>query len=140
MDYIPWIFITICGIGFFAFIGYLVLITYSCTREWIRIYNKSHKNHKRKRLEKNTRNRECLIDINNCSEMELTRLAGVNIVLAKKIVIKREEIQGFKSKKEFINFIKLKPHFQNKIENSIIIKKVKINKPIKLTKERIIDL
>ena len=63
------------------------------------------------------------VDINNCSEVELTELPGINIVKAKKIIKKREAINGFKSIKEFFNFVQLKPNFQSQLENRIEIKK-----------------
>ena len=81
-----------------------------------------------------------LIDINNCSAYELTELAGINIILAKRIVNYRDKNNGFKTKTEFFEFVKLKPHFQKQLEESITVKKIKIKNAIKLTKERMIDL
>ena len=49
--------------------------------------------------------REC-IDVNNCSEIELKNLPGINIIMAKKIIIRREEVGGFKSIEEFIQYLK----------------------------------
>jgi len=80
------------------------------------------------------------VDINNCSEMELTSLPGINIVMAKRIVRKRLEIRGFKTEDEFFEYIKLKEHFIYKLEKLITIKKIKIPKPIKRFKERKVDL
>lgn len=80
------------------------------------------------------------VDINNCSEIELTELPGVSIVLAKKAIKKRDEIGGFKSAEDFFLFLHLKPHLQNQLKNLIIVEKMK-NKPKHfLNKERKIDL
>jgi len=80
------------------------------------------------------------IDINNCSEYMLTKLAGINIIIAKRILKKREEAKGFKTKEEFYNFVQLKPHLVKNIDKQIEIKRMKILKPLKINKERIIDL
>jgi len=80
------------------------------------------------------------IDINNCSEYMLTKLAGINIIIAKRILKKREEAKGFKTKEEFYNFVQLKPHLVKNIDKQIEIKRMKITKPLKINKERIIDL
>ena len=80
------------------------------------------------------------VDINNCSEVELTELPGVSIVLAKKAIKKRDEIGGFKSAEDFFLFLKLKPHLQKQLNDLIIVEKMK-NKPRRfLNKERKIDL
>lgn len=50
------------------------------------------------------------IDINNCSEIELTELPGISIVHAKRIIKKREEIGGFETTGDFFTFLKLKEH------------------------------
>lgn len=79
------------------------------------------------------------IDINNCSIIEITNLPGINIVLAKRIIQKREEIGGFKTTKEFFEFINLKPHFIKQIQNQIYINKMKGTLNIKQTAERSVD-
>ncbi len=80
------------------------------------------------------------LDINNCSEAELTELPGISIVLSKKIIKKREEIGGFKTVEDFFIFLKLKPHIEKQLRTLIKIEKMKgsIIKP--LNKERTIDL
>ena len=80
------------------------------------------------------------IDINNCSIQELTKLPGVNIVLAKRIAKQREIIHGFKTKETFFKFIKLKSHHITQISKIIRINKIKIVKQIDLQKERTVDL
>lgn len=80
------------------------------------------------------------VDINNCSEMELTELPGINVILAKKIVKRREEIKGFKSTKEFYEFTKLKPHFQEQLNDRIEIKKKRHSIKNERYQERNLDL
>ena len=79
------------------------------------------------------------LDINNCSEIELTELPGVSIVLAKKAIKKREEIGGFKSTDEFLKFLKLKPHMENQLRQRIKVEKMKGSLDIKKYKERSVD-
>lgn len=80
------------------------------------------------------------IDINNCNETELSSLPGINIVTAKKIIKKREEINGFKSIEDVYIFLKAKPHIQEQLKDRIEIKQMKKNTTIKLKTERNIDL
>jgi len=88
-----------------------------------------------------TENIENKIDINNCSEIELTELPGISIVMAKKAIKKRDEINGFKSKKEFYQFLNLKNHIQTQLENRICINNKKGDlKEITKNIERIVDI
>lgn len=80
------------------------------------------------------------IDVNNASEVEITSLPGVSIVMAKKLVKRRDEIGGFKSVDEVCNFLNLKPHMQNQLKNLICINKIKHSGKIKRYNERSIDL
>ena len=80
------------------------------------------------------------IDINNCSEVELTALPGISIVMSKKIIKKREEIGGFKNTNDFFLFLKLKPHMQKQLENLICVNKMKGLIKIEKNKERSVDL
>lgn len=80
------------------------------------------------------------LDINNCSEIELTELPGISIVLAKKAIKHREEIGGFKSVDDFFKFIKLKPHMENQLRNRIKVEKMKGSIYQKRYQERSIDL
>lgn len=80
------------------------------------------------------------VDINNASEVELTALPGVSIVLAKKIIKKREEIGGFKDVNEVLQFIQLKPHMRLQLRELICVKKMKGSVNIKRHNERSVDL
>lgn len=80
------------------------------------------------------------LDINNASEVELTALPGVNIVLAKKIIKKREDIGGFKDVNSFLEFIQLKPHMQQQLRELICVNKMKGSIKIKRNSERSVDL
>lgn len=78
-------------------------------------------------------------DINNCSEIELTELPGISIVLAKKIIKKREEINGFKSVDDFFVFLRLKPHMENQLRNRVKTEKMRGSIIQKKHSERSID-
>ena len=84
--------------------------------------------------------KDSLLDVNNASEIELTSLPGVSIVLAKKLIKKREEIGGFKSVEEVCLFLHLKPHMQNQLEKLICVEKMKGSIQLKRYIERNIDL
>ena len=80
------------------------------------------------------------LDINNCSEAELTALPGISVVLAKKIIKKREEIGGFKKIDDFFLYLKLKPHMENQLKELIKVEKMKGSVTRILNTERKIDL
>ena len=79
------------------------------------------------------------LDVNNCSEIELTELPGISIVIAKKAIKRREEIGGFKSIDEFLSFIKLKPHMENQLRELIKTEKMKGSLYQKKYNERSVD-
>ena len=79
------------------------------------------------------------LDINNCSEAEMTALPGISIILSKKAIKKREEIGGYKTIEEFFSFLKLRPHIQEQLKSKITIKKKKGTLQKKLNTERQID-
>lgn len=79
-------------------------------------------------------------DINNASEIELTALPGVSIVMAKKLIKKREEIGGFKNIEEVFKFLKLKEHMQAQLEAQICVNKMQGYTKIERSTERKIDL
>ena len=80
------------------------------------------------------------LDINNASEVEITALPGISIVLAKKLIKRRHELKGFKSVNEVCEFLKLKPHMEKQLRELICINKMKGSKQIKRYNERNIDL
>lgn len=80
------------------------------------------------------------IDINNASEVEITALPGISIVLAKKLIKKREEIGGFKNTHEVFVYLKLKPHMENQLKDLICVNKMKGSLKIEKYQERHIDL
>jgi DNA uptake protein ComE-like DNA-binding protein len=80
------------------------------------------------------------LDVNNASEVELTALPGISIVLAKKIIKKREDIGGFKDVNTFLEFTGLKPHMRLQLRDLICVNKLKSSGKIKRNQERSIDL
>lgn len=90
--------------------------------------------------EKQTNLTTSKVDINNCSEIELTELPGISIVMSKKIIKKREEIGGFKNVNEFFVYMKLKPHIENQLRELVCVTKMQGSLPIKRHEERSVDL
>lgn len=80
------------------------------------------------------------LDVNNASEVELTSLPGISIVTAKKLIKKREELNGFKNVEDVILFLKLKPHMESQVRELICVKRMKGSDKIKRYNERNIDL
>lgn len=80
------------------------------------------------------------LDINNASEVELTALPGISIVMSKKLIKKREEIGGFKTVNDVFLFLNIKSHLQAQLENLICVNKMKGSMKIKRYSERSIDL
>ena len=80
------------------------------------------------------------LDINNCSEVEMTALPGVSIVMAKRAVKRREEIGGFKTIDEFFSFLELKLHMQEQLRYKIVAKKKKGSLHRQVSSERQIDI
>lgn len=79
-------------------------------------------------------------DINNASEVELTALPGISIVVSKKIIKKREENNGFKNIDEFFDFIKLKPHMENQLREMVYVTKMQGSIRLKRNTERSVDI
>ena len=80
------------------------------------------------------------LDVNNASEVELTALPGVSIVMAKKLIKKREEIGGFKTVDDVCLFLRLKPHMQTQLEKLICVKKMHGSVKVGRYQERKLDL
>lgn len=81
-----------------------------------------------------------LTDVNNASEAELTALPGISIIIAKKIIQFRDSKRPFKSVDDFIETMKIKPHFAKQLKNLVCANKVNMKKVKKAKAERIIDL
>ena len=63
------------------------------------------------------------VDINNDNKNKIAKLPGINIAKAKQAIKYREENQGFKSKEEFYEALKLKQHYIEIIDKSIFVGK-----------------
>ena len=81
-----------------------------------------------------------LVDINNCSEIELTELPGISIVMAKKIIKKREEIGGFKNTAEFFAMLNLKQHMVFRLQKMVKVEPMRGYVKKELNSERHLDL
>lgn len=79
-------------------------------------------------------------DINNASEVEITALPGISIVMAKKLIKKREEIGGFRNTHEVFLYLKLKPHMENQLKDLICVNKMQGSVKIEKYQERHVDL
>ena len=81
-----------------------------------------------------------LIDVNNATLDELKKLPIVNVVTAKKLIKKREEIGGFNSVQDVCIFLRLTFTQEDRISKLICVKPMKIS-PAKIkTDERNVDL
>jgi hypothetical protein len=61
------------------------------------------------------------IDLNNASELELAGLPGVGPILAKRAILERERIGGFRSLEDFSQLLNLKPHNVEKIRPLVVV-------------------
>ncbi|MBR6162723.1 helix-hairpin-helix domain-containing protein [bacterium] len=86
-----------------------------------------------------TKKEETKTDINSANEEELKALPGINIILTKKIIKRREEIGGFESLSDFLNFIRVSPKIQSRLLKTICVQPYKGNKKIQKKEEREID-
>ena len=80
------------------------------------------------------------IDINNCSEIEMTALPGINVIMSKRAIKKREEIGGFKKIEDFFLYLHIKPHIEKQLREKICINKMKGSVKILRNSERSVDL
>ena len=103
----------------------------------IKFYDKTDKNETKQNAD--NINSENLFDINKITEEEFVKLPGVNVILAKRIVRQREEIDGFKTKEEFYEFCKFKPHFIEQLNNLISVGEFDILDVILREEERTVD-
>lgn len=80
------------------------------------------------------------VDINNAELEEINSLPGINIALAKKIIKKREEINGFKSIEDVLLYAKVKPNVYKSLVNKIYVTPMKQSLAKVFNIERTIDL
>jgi DNA uptake protein ComE-like DNA-binding protein len=81
-----------------------------------------------------------MIDVNTCSESELTKLPGVSVVSAKKIIKIRAEKGGFTSFDDFIQAAVIAPHFAVQIEPMVTFSSGAPQSPQTPAKGRVIDI
>ncbi|WP_061309593.1 ComEA family DNA-binding protein [Clostridium botulinum] len=86
---------------------------------------------------KNNVNNEELLDINSCNELELSRLPGMGLILAKKAVNLRNSRNGFDSVDEFIEMVGVKPHFVDTVKTMICCNPVKTVETVKMSGRRV---
>ncbi|MBE7706421.1 MAG: hypothetical protein E7Z91_04170 [Cyanobacteria bacterium SIG30] len=80
------------------------------------------------------------LDINKATSEEIQKLPGINIVIAKKIIMKRNEKDGFESFEDFIQTMEIKPHFAKKLKELVTVSKKTTNNKKKKVKGRILDI
>ena len=80
------------------------------------------------------------INLNDCSEQELTSLPGVGVALAKKAVEIRTQIGNFPSVQDFCERLELMPHFAGQIENFAFVMLVKSQAAAADNKGRVVDI
>lgn len=86
-------------------------------------------------------NPNCKItDINSAEEKELKELPGINVILAKKIMKRRDEIGGFKDLDEFFEYTNLTETIKDQISPYLLFKEIKRTDKKEKSKERNIDL
>lgn len=85
----------------------------------------------------NSINNEGLLDINSCSELELSRLPGMGLILAKKAANLRNSKNGFDSVDEFIEMVGVKPHFVDTVKTMICCKPIKTVETVKMSGRRV---
>lgn len=59
------------------------------------------------------------VDVNNCTEEDLTALPGVSIIMAKKAIKRRNEVGGFNSVEEFFADLNIQTHMQQQLRKII---------------------
>ncbi len=67
------------------------------------------------------------IDINNADLEPIRKLPGINVVIAKRLINKREEINGFDTVQEVLDYINLNPRMTESLKEQICVKPIKIN-------------
>lgn len=64
------------------------------------------------------------IDINTAAESEIAAIPAIGIILAKKVVKKREDLGGFESFEQFKEIMELKPHTIDKVKQFVAFSKL----------------
>lgn len=80
------------------------------------------------------------LDINNSAAEEISKLPGVNIIMSKNLIKKREELGGFKTTEDVILYLHLKPHMAEILRPLICVNKMKISKAFKRNNDRRVDI
>lgn len=80
------------------------------------------------------------LDINTASESEIASIPEIGIILAKKVMIKRQEIGGFQSFEQFSQIMGLKEHTVEKLVQRLAFSQAENNETQTQTKSgRVID-
>ena len=79
------------------------------------------------------------VDINNCSEEDLTALPGISVIMAKKAIKNRSENGGFNSIDEFFRLLNIKPHIQEQLKSIVYAGKLTNAPDIEMSPERRVD-
>jgi DNA uptake protein ComE-like DNA-binding protein len=80
------------------------------------------------------------LDLNNCTESELALLPGIGAVRAKKIVALRSEKGGFSSFDDFVNSLKIEPHFAVQINTMVVVSEVEQIRQESTAQDRLVDI
>lgn len=81
-----------------------------------------------------------LVDLNTCTEQQLANLPGVGVALAKKAMEMRTAMGGFVSTSDFIEKLKLMPHFAAQIEKMAYVSAVTSPETTSENAGRVIDI
>lgn len=114
----------LCLLAWFLSWAISIIHAFFCLEKYLKIrYMKTYVPPKPKHSQIYTKNEdgekrvECgKIDINSCTENELTSLPGIGIVDAKKTITIRQREGGFSSIDDFIDKLDIKPHFAEQIK------------------------
>lgn len=79
------------------------------------------------------------VDINNCTEDDLTALPGISIIMAKKAVKRRNETGGFNSVEDFFAELNIQTHMQEQLRKIIYVGKKPEQETEKRSTERKVD-
>ena len=79
------------------------------------------------------------VDINNCTEEDLTALPGVSVIMAKKALKRRNEMGGFNSIDEFFADLNIQTHMQEQLKDIIYAGKKPEQSSEKRSTERRVD-